>query len=228
METTLHRQLKRLYASHERRTEISVGMFRADAAVGELLIEIQYSSLTAIRDKLLALLKDGRNVLLVKPFVIESVAWYRPSGRRRTVRRRLVEIFAELVHLPRVFPRTGLVVDVVAVRSTEERYRTSRRRGSRLVDRRLSRIDAIYRLRDGTDLWRLLPLEPPREFTSKTLAEALGVTVGFARMITYCLHRCGAAQAQGRSGRFVRYVASPPAVDGTSARLATARLGQRG
>ncbi|HEX5102455.1 MAG TPA: hypothetical protein VFV87_01505, partial [Pirellulaceae bacterium] len=60
METTLHRQLKALYAGPEARTEERLEGYRIDAVRsipggglrGRQLVEIQHGSLAAIRDKI--------------------------------------------------------------------------------------------------------------------------------------------------------------------------------
>ena len=51
MESTLHQQLKRMYAKDESDREVSVDGFRIDAVSGGQLIEIQCASLSAIREK---------------------------------------------------------------------------------------------------------------------------------------------------------------------------------
>ena len=52
METSLHRELKRLYAGDGARTEVVVERYRIDAVRDGQLIEIQHGSLAAIRDKI--------------------------------------------------------------------------------------------------------------------------------------------------------------------------------
>ena len=66
METTLHRQLKSLYAVDSSQQEVTVDGYRIDAIADGRLIEIQYGSLGAIRDKIQALLVNHA-VLVVKP-----------------------------------------------------------------------------------------------------------------------------------------------------------------
>ena len=205
METTLHRQLKRLYARGNDLTEVPVGEFRADATVGKLLIEIQCSRLIAIRHKLASLLDSGHHVLLVKPFAAETTVHYAPSGRRRTRRRARVDLFDDLVHLTRLFPHPRLVIDIVFTRQAEERRRAGHSRGTVLVDRRLLSVEQIVRLRHGPDLWQLLPTVPAGPYTTRWLADALQTSLWSAQTIAYCLRYCGAARATGRSGRFVQY-----------------------
>ena len=93
METTLHRQLKALYAGPEARTEERLEGYRIDAVRGSQLVEIQHGSLAAIRDKIARLLKRHQ-VLVVKqadrevliPAVKEFVTGVDVARGRMTVR----------------------------------------------------------------------------------------------------------------------------------------------
>ena len=51
METSLHRDLKALYARDDAQFEVSLGNFRIDAVSGGRLVEIQHGSLAAIRPR---------------------------------------------------------------------------------------------------------------------------------------------------------------------------------
>ncbi len=205
METTLHQQLKRLYAAGGAAVEVPVGGYRADASVGRLLVEIQCSTLTAIRPKLQTLLGAGHHVLLVKPFATATHVRYRPSNRQRTYRHDRVALFQELVPLRHVFPSEQLIVDIVFVELLEERHRERGARHTRLVDRRLRTVNRVVRLREGPDLWQLLPVVPSGGFTTRWLAEACGISLWLAQCVAYCLRECGAARPAGRDGRFRRY-----------------------
>ena len=58
METTLHRQLKELYADPHSRQEVPLDKYRIDVVRGDVLVEIQLGSIAAIRDKIHKLLVD--------------------------------------------------------------------------------------------------------------------------------------------------------------------------
>ncbi len=121
METTLHRQLKALYAGTEARTEQRVAGYRIDAIRGEQLIEIQHGGLAAIRAKIGRLL-ENHDVLVVKPLVARKtlVRLTRKSGKE--VSRRLspkqatlLDVFQELVYFTRVFPHPRLTLQTPLV-----------------------------------------------------------------------------------------------------------------
>ena len=90
METSLHRQLKAIYAKEDARTEVPVGRYRIDAVVDDLLIEVQHASLASIRDKVRDLLREHR-VLIVKPIIAQKQLVKR--ARKPVLQRCLVDAF---------------------------------------------------------------------------------------------------------------------------------------
>src|SRR5215203_5968486 len=128
METSLHRQLKDLYAAGGAAIEQRVGRYRIDVVRGKQLVEIQVASLSAIRDKIAVLVKK-HDVLLVKPVIVTKhlVKLHRAGGkvvsRRRSPKRRtLLDVFEELVHFTRVYPHKRLTLEVLLVEIEEWRY----------------------------------------------------------------------------------------------------------
>ncbi len=110
METSLHRDLKTLYAPGPAQFEVSLGGYRIDVVDRDRLIEIQHGSLAAIRDKVRDLLCDHQ-VLVVKPIVAGKLLVKRQSKggavasrRRSPLRGGLLDLFDELIHFTRVFP----------------------------------------------------------------------------------------------------------------------------
>ena len=79
METSLHRELKLLYAGPRAQYEVSLEGYRIDAVARGRLIEIQHGSLGAIRDKIRDLLQSHR-VTIVKP-IIATKLLVKKAGR---------------------------------------------------------------------------------------------------------------------------------------------------
>src|SRR3954465_8266102 len=128
METSPHRQLKEHYAAASGLVEQRIGRYRIDVIRESQLIEIQLASLTAIRDKIAALVKK-HDVLLVKPIIIcKHLIKLRRSGGRIVSRRRspkkrtLLDLFDELVHFTRVYPHRRLTLEVPLIEIEEHRY----------------------------------------------------------------------------------------------------------
>ena len=122
METSLHRDLKRLYAGEAAHCEVRLAGYRIDAVADGELIEVQHGPLAVIRDKVRKLLAEHR-VRVVKPIIARKQLVYRRRKGGRIARRRLspkqgklLDLFDELIHFTRVFPHPGLVLEVAAGR----------------------------------------------------------------------------------------------------------------
>jgi hypothetical protein len=217
VETSLHRELKRLYAGDGARTEVQLDGYRIDAISDELLIEIQHGSLAAIRDKIRRLLERHR-VLVVKPIVARKVlVKQRAAGgieiaRRQSPKRgQLLDIFDELVYFTRVFPHPRLAVEVVLVEVEEWRYPGhGRRRRWRqddhvVADQLLLSVGQSVRLDRAADLLALLPAALPARFHSGHVAERLGIQRHVAQRITYCLREMKAVRQVGKQGNAIVY-----------------------
>lgn len=203
MESTLHRQLKERYGPElGGRAEVRIGEYRADAIDPHgRLIEVQAGPLGALKGKLARLL-DAHEIRVIKPIVLERriVRRDRADGPDRSARRSpkrgdLLDVFDEFVGLARVFPHRNLTVEVVGVGIDE--VRVERRRGYRVVDRRLVATLASATLRTADDLWSLLPVGLDGPFTTLDCARKLGRSIDFAQRVAYCLRHAGAVEERG-------------------------------
>lgn len=214
METTLHRQLKSLYAGQEAVTEARLEGFayRIDAVRGAELVEIQHGSLAAIRTKIADLLKSHQ-VLVVKPLVVrkELVSLSRRGGKqlsRRASPKRgtRLDLFHELVYFTRVFPHPNLTLETPLVEIEERRYpghgkrRRWRAKDFVVEDQRLLSVTAVERFRSADDLWRLVPAGLSEPFHTADLAAALKIPRWTAQRVAYCLRHTGAADVAGKRG----------------------------
>jgi len=215
METSLHRQLKQLYAGENAWFEAPVGKYRVDVVSGGRLIEIQHGSLGAIRDKVRALLQrnDRRDVLVVKPIVLSKVLIKQSAKGGSIVQRRmspkrgrLLDLFDDLVHFTRVFPHRRLTLEVPLVDIEEWRFpghghrRRWRENDHQVEDQRLVSVQQTYRFHTSEDLAGLVACPLPRPFHTAHLAESLGVDRWIAQRIAYCFDRMGAIRQVGKQG----------------------------
>jgi len=212
METSLHRQLKDIYANGNARLEAPIGGFRIDVICGDELVEIQHGSLAAIRDKIASLVKDYR-VLVVKPIVVrkllvkQDAKGGRVTSRRRSPKRGTVlDIFHELVYFTRVFPHKNLSLEVPLVDIEEWRFpghgrrRWRRPNDHQVEDQKLTKMHRVHRFRRGRDLTTLLPPDLPLPFHTGHLAETLGIERWFAQRIAYCLRKMSVVEEVGKKG----------------------------
>ena len=168
METSLHRQLKGLYAGPRARFEAPVGAYRVDVVDRGRLIEIQHGALAAIRDKVRDLTEKHR-VVVVKPIICTKVLVKldgeggREVSRRLSPKRgRLLDLFEELVHFTRAFPHERLTLEVPLVDIEERRYpghgrrRRWRENDFQVEDQQLVKVHETVRLRTVDDLVSLV------------------------------------------------------------------------
>ena len=217
METSLHRDLKALYAGEEAQFEVSLGRYRIDVVSDGQLVEIQHGSLAAIRDKIRKLLAEHR-VLVVKPIVLRkllvkrSAKGGRTTGRRLSPKRgRLLDLFDEMVYFTRVFPHRRLTLEVPLVEIEEWRYpghgrrRRWRTADYQVEDQKLVAVHEVYRLRTASDLAGLISCPLPRPFHTGHLADSLAVDRWVAQRIVYCCRKIGAVRQVGKQGNAILY-----------------------
>ncbi|MBQ17629.1 MAG: hypothetical protein CMJ65_10935 [Planctomycetaceae bacterium] len=220
MEHSIHRQLKSLYVTDPQQHEVRVDGYRIDAVDGKRLIEIQYGSLGAIRNKIRRLVKS-HDVLVVKPLAVRKQLLKRdvPDGpvvskRLSPKKQTLWSLFDDLVHFVDVFPHPRLELEVLLTLQEEYRLPAERKRrvcrGYIVEDRLLAEVTGREMLRTVDDLVAMLPesIRPPARsepFTTADLATAAGINRGLARKVAYCLRRCGAAEVVGKQGNAMLY-----------------------
>ena len=210
METSLHRELKRLCAGDDAQVEVRLGRFRIDAVVGDELVEVQHGPLSAIRDKVRRLLQSHR-VRVVKPIVARKLLVMRRKRGGKVVRRRvspkqgtLLSLFDDLIHFTNVFPHPRLTIDVALVEVEEWRYpghgrRRWRRPGDFLVeDQKLVAVRSRCQIQTAADLAALAVCKLPTPFHTGHLATGLDVSRPVAQRIAYCLRQTGAATVVGK------------------------------
>jgi hypothetical protein len=212
METTLHRDLKSLYAGRDAQFEAPLDGYRIDVMSGGRLVEIQHGSLAAIRDKVKTLLKK-HSVVVVKPIVVQKLLVKRaskdgPVASRRLSPKRgtLLDLFDELIHFTRVFPHERLTLEVPLVDIEEWRYpghgrrRRWRSADYQIEDQKLVAVHATHRFQKAADLIRLIDGPLPQPFHTGHLAESLQIHRWMAQRIAYCIRRMGAAREVGKLG----------------------------
>jgi hypothetical protein len=202
--------LKARYATEGALVEQRIGRYRIDVVQPSQLVEIQLASLSAIRDKVAALLKDHR-VLVVKPIIAckhlikRRRAGGRVVSRRRSPKQRTIfDLFEELVHFTRVFPHRRLTLEVPLVEIEEWRYpghgrrRWRRDNDHQVEDQRLVEVLDVHKFHRAADLCRLLPPSLPTPFHTGHIADGLGVQRWIAQRMAYCLRQTGAIQSVGK------------------------------
>ena len=217
METSLHRELKRLMAGDASSEEQWLAGYRIDAVVEGRLIEVQVASLSAIRPKIVRLLEQGFEVTVVKPLTARKqiVRRERTDGpeisRRWSPRRQdFSDVFRELVNFVGAFPHPRLTLELLLITEEEIRLprpkRWARQRDYTIEDRHLRSIEDRRVLQSANDLLGILPKSVRRlcsksPFTTAELAVAAEVDRGMAQKIAYCFRKMGAWETVGKRQR---------------------------
>ncbi len=220
METTLHRQLKAIYSDDVAQEEVTVERYRIDVVGKDRLIEIQYGSLGAIRNKVRRLLMSHR-VLVVKPLAARKflVVRKRKGGRIKSsryspARKTYHALFDDLVHFVDVFPHPLLTLEVVLTEQEEHRVSVPRRRwrskGYRVEDRSLRAIHGHLKLQSATDLISMLPatlanVNRRAHFSTEDISREVGIPRSLAQKMAYCLRKTGATTIAGKQGNAILY-----------------------
>lgn len=224
METTLHRQLKQLYADDQSHQEVPLENYRIDVVRSGVLVEIQLGAIAAIRDKIKKLLKNHR-VLIVKPVIVRKylVKLSRRDGkfltRRRSPKRgKLLDLFHELVYCTQLFPHPNLCLDIPLIEMEELRFpghgrrRRHRENDFQVQDQRLLSVESIERFATAADLVGLIPTSLPKTFHTGDLAAALGESRETAQQVAYCFRHMKITKKVGKKGNaFLYRFRQPPA-----------------
>lgn len=216
-ETRLHAALKQHLAQPGDQLEVAVDGYVADLRRPDgQIVEVQTGSFSALRRKLPALLENHR-VRLVHPIALEK--WIvrvdaagRQLSRRKSPRRgALTDLFLELVSLPHLIAHPNLTFTVLLIHEAEVRgpaqpkRRRRWRRDYRVVDRRLLQVVAAADFQTPADFLSFIPAGLAQPFTSRALAEALGVPDYLSHKITYCLRHMGVLAEAGTLRRAKLY-----------------------
>jgi len=118
------------------------------------------------------------------------------------------DLFRELVAIPRLLSHQNFSLEVLMTREEERRRydgrRRWRRRGWVTEERRLLEV-VERRVFEAPANWLALLPERTEPFTSRDLAEAIGVRVDLAQKMTYSLREAGLVQPVGKKGRAILY-----------------------
>ncbi|QGJ69609.1 Hypothetical protein PBC10988_12910 [Planctomycetales bacterium 10988] len=213
MESSLHRTLKQHYADEAQEFEIPFRNYRMDTRQGHIWVEVQTSSLGAIRKKIAHLLANDQEILVVKPVVHRKkiVRQQKPGGpaisrRWSPSRGTMLDFFSDFIYFTSLFPHPALQIEVPFVDIEEWRLpakKTRRRRRAvyQLQNVELLEVHSSQRLQASSDLLELLEFDSlPETFDTSEFASALQIPRWFAQKIAYCLYHAGAIDRVSKRG----------------------------
>lgn len=214
-EGPLHESLKALYTPANAEQEVPIDGFVADVKLGQQVIEIQTTSFGAIRRKLEHLV-ESYSVVLVHPIAAQRTIVKLPveqdaeaTRRRSPKKRKLVNILDELVSIPQLLKHPNFELEAVLTEEEEVlEYapgKVRRRKGWRVVQRRLVDVREQHRFRCIDDLWALAPGELADTFGTAELALAMQAPRAMAQKFAYCMREAGSITLCGKLGNALQY-----------------------
>ena len=227
-EKPLHAALKTWYAEEGDAFEVPIDGFVADIVRGNLIIEIQTGAVSALRRKLSALI-PRHPIRLVVPIPAEKVIRHQDADgipskmpRRSPKRGDILDVFLELVSIPRLLADPNFSVEVVLVRLDEVRRAAPGRRRRvpwTVHERRLVTVVDSFVLDHPGDYLAAIPPTVVEPFTTAEIAEAIGRPRRLAQKIAYSLREMDVLVAVGKRGNAILYrrnlAASAPATGDT-------------
>ena len=215
MPTELHLALQRHYAGDTGLIEADIGGYKADVLRDDVVYEIQTGAFTAIRRKLQALCRTHRIVLVYPIPHQKTIVRLDPTSgeelyaRRSPKRGALIDVFAELLHIPDVLQHENVSLEVAMTVQRELRCDDAngswRRKGVSVIGHELVEVLETHRFDHPADFLRLLPDGLPERFTVADISDAAQISYSAAGRVAYGLRRLGVIQQVGKQGKAYVY-----------------------
>ena len=209
-EKPLHASLKQWYAQPGDCFEVAVDGFVIDIVRDELLLEIQTGNFSSLKSKLNSLIQS-HPVRVIYPIAQEKWIVKPDQGdgrgmiRRKSPKRgRIEDLFWEMVSLPQFVASPNFSLEVLMIKEEEARRYDGngnwRRKGWVTEERRLLEVVGQKVFAQPVDWLEFLPagLE---SFTTKDLAEAVGIQRALAQKMAYFLRKAELVELVGKAGR---------------------------
>jgi hypothetical protein len=209
-ETTLHTDLKWLYSESNDQLERKVGKFVIDIVRDDFLIEIQTKNFSAIRNKIDFLLQNNK-VRLVHPIIQDKWIVNLDTQLNKIIRRRLspihcsyIDIFEELIRIPKMISHPNFIIEVVLVQIEEIRKKSGkgswRTKDWSVYDKKLLRVIESKKFNSPKDFLYFIPKNIDTPFTNLELAKSLKKPLSLAQKISYCLRKMEILKKVGKIG----------------------------
>jgi hypothetical protein len=209
-ETTLHTDLKWLYSESNDQLERKVGKYVVDIIRDDLMIEIQTTNFSVIRNKIEVLLQNNK-VKLIHPIIQDKWIINIDTQLNKIVRRRLspvhcsyINIFEELIRIPKLISHPNFTIEIILVQIEEIRKKSSkaswRRNGWSIYDKKLLKVVESKKFNEPIDFLYFIPKNIETPFTNVKLAKSLKQPISLAQKISYCLRKMKMLKTVGKIG----------------------------
>ena len=199
-ESSLHASLKSRYSKRGGDVEQNIKQYQIDIVNNGELIEIQTGNFSHLRGKLKTLLPDY-SIKLVYPVPINRwIVRIDPQGKKISRRKspkkgNYLDIFNELIYVYQFTENINFVVDLLLINDElvyiEDGKGSWRRKGWSVFDRVLLEVIEEKTCNNPSDYFELLPIDLPRRFTARQLAEFCQIRTRLAQRTVYSLYHMG-------------------------------------
>ena len=207
-ESSLHAALKQIYCNSGDILEAQVDRFIVDVLKKDKIVEIQTRSFSSIKEKLRTLIPKFE-VLLVYPLanekwiIRESIDGSRILSIRKSPKKMsYLNMFEELISIPRLIAHSNFSIEVILVKEEEIRRKDGkgswRRRGWSIIDHRLREIVSRRIFKSPSDFRDFIPKTLSEPFTTSEFARASDCTRSLAQKAMYCMRKMGALNVVGK------------------------------
>jgi hypothetical protein len=214
-EKSLHAALKQWYSRPGDLLEEMVDGFHIDIVRHKLLIEIQTTNFSSIRNKLTKLIKE-HCVRLVYPIAQEkwivrlAADGITQLGRRKSPKKgNLFHLYQELVRIPELIKSRNFSLEVLLIREEEIRCDDGRgswrRKGWSIADRRFLEVVHRHIFKKPADFLTIIPEKLSDPFSTQDLAVGINQPRWLAQKMAYCLRKMGAIEVVGKTGNSILY-----------------------
>ena len=214
-EKSLHAALKQWYKQPGDLLEEMVDGFHIDIVRRELLIELQTTNFSSIKNKLTTLTKK-HCVRLVYPIAQEkwivrlAADGVTQLGRRKSPKKgNLSHLYQELVRFPQLIDSRNFSLEVLLIREEEIRCDDGRgswrRKGWSISDRRLLEVVHRHIFKRPADFLTVIPGRLKDPFSTHDLALHTNQPRWLAQKMAYCLRKMGALEVVGKTGNSILY-----------------------
>jgi hypothetical protein len=215
-ESSLHAALKQIYCKPGDILEANVENFIVDVFKGNRIIEIQTGSFSSIKKKLTKLISKYE-VKLVYPLaykkwiIRENIDGSQIISKRKSPKQMsYLNLFEELVSIPRLLRHSNFSLEAILVKEEEIRRKDDmgswRRKGWSIVDHRLLEIVGHRLFQNPSDFNEFIPKKLTEPFTTSEFAEAAGCSQRLAQKATYCMRKMGTLKVIGKRGNAFLHV----------------------
>lgn len=209
-ESTLHTDLKWLYSESNEQLERKVGKYIVDIVRDDLLIEIQTTNFSKIRNKIEILLQSNK-VKLVHPIIQDKWIVNLDTQLNKIIRRRLspkhcsyIYIFEELIRIPKLISHPNFTIEIILVEIEEIRENSGKgswkRKGWSIYDKKLLKVLESKKFNEPIDFLYFIPRNIVIPFTNLELAKSLKKPLSLAQKLSYCLKKMELLKTVGKIG----------------------------